>query len=200
MICKLSKYITGLIFVSVLTACVTTQYKYLNQTYTSREEAIAAAQRNDAEIEAGIPQGSTPLVDRKLLFVIPTAMAFQRMSDARVAKQGKTRFAPGTPARANEDFMIDTFIINNKSIASSIKKANIYREVEIVDVDSTESSLLPTPQQDVLTLFWGVESASPSYYFNRIKTGKQVLAVDHAGTQIERRKSIVDDVRSKALQ
>ena len=185
----------------LLAGCVTTSYRYDNQSYATRDEAWAAAARKNAEADASISAGTKNLVDRKLLVVIPTAAAFSRTFEGIVTKSGKQYARPGTPARTQDDFNADAINANFKSIASSLKKANIYREVETMDVDSTTPNIQPSQSQDVVVFFLGVETPMPTVYFMSAKNGKQIVAVDTgASSMAERRKSVIDDVKAKALQ
>ena len=89
-----------------------------------------------------------------------------------------------------------------KSVAASIKKANIYREIEVLDVDNTTPNIQPSTTQDVLVLYyWAVDAAQSMEYFVSARFGKQVVAVDMGiALQSERRKSLINDVKAKALQ
>lgn len=187
---------------AALTGCVAASYKVDGQAYSNRDEAWAATTRRSAEAEAAISAGAKPLVDRKLLVVVPTASAFSKNLETRVMKQGKQYATPGTPARAQDDFITDAIVANFKSVAASLKKANIYREIEVLDVDTSSPNIQPSPSQDVLAFYLGVEGALvPVVYFNSARVGKQVVAVDTGQpSQAERRKSLIDDVKAKALQ
>lgn len=186
----------------VLTACVATTYKYGNSTYNNRNEAMAASARQNAEAEAVISTGSTSLVDRKLLVVIPTASAFSKFYEALVMKQGKQYAQPGTSARAQDDFMADWQVENLKSIAASVKKAKIYREIEVLNVDSTTPNIQPSSGQDILILYYMEVGGGQSVrYFSSSKFGKQLVAIDMSKANIgERRQSLIDDLKAKALQ
>ncbi len=196
------KLIIALSFVAVmLIGCVTTSYRYDNQTYASRDEAWAAVVRVNAEAEAAISAGAKNLVDRKLLVVIPTAGALSRTLEGIAAKSGRQYPPPGTPARAQADFAADQGNANMKSVASSLKKANIYREIETMEVDTTTPNIQASQSQDVIAYHLGVDNLIPTLYFMNAKTGKQVVAVDMgASSRAERRRSLVDDIKSKALQ
>ena len=187
---------------AMLTACVATTYKVGNAAYNNRDEAIAATRRENADAESAIAAGAQPLVDRKLLIVMPTASAFSKTWEAIITKQGKQYAPPGTPARAADDFSADRIVINMKSVAASIKKANIYREIEVLDVDNTTPNIQPSTTQDVLVLYyWAVDAAQSMEYFVSARFGKQVVAVDMGiALQSERRKSLINDVKAKALQ
>jgi hypothetical protein len=186
---------------AILTACVTTSYRVEDKTYNSRDEALAASMRRDADGEAGVSAGAGPLVDRKLLVVIPTAGAIVKTYEARLAKQGTQSPSSGTPARAQIDFMADTQASNWKSVATSLRKANIYREVEVIDVDSTTSNYQPSASQDVFSFYISAEGGMATIYFANAKSGKQVVAIDAGKPTIgERRRSLIDDVKAKALQ
>ena len=183
-----------------LTACATTSYNVDNQTYKNRDEAWAASMRRDAEAEAAISSSTTPLVDRKLLVVIPTPGALLNTVAAQKQNQGKLS-APGTAARAADDFRADSIVANLKSVGLSLRKANIYREVEIMDVDSTTTNIQPSQSQDVFTFYLGTDGGMAVFYFLSAKSGKQVVAEDMGQARIgDRRKSLVDDVKAKALQ
>ena len=198
---RLLLIITLFVIATTMSACVTATYKADGQTYKSRDEAMAASMRSFAEADAAISAGAMPLVERKLLVVIPTASAVSRAFEAFVVKQGKTYAAPGTPARAQDDFTADTIVANWKSIAGSLKKANVYQDVLIQDVDSTESNIQPSANQDVLSIYMGAQLGNPTFYFQSAKYGKQVVAADWGkATAGERRRSIIDDIKSKALQ
>lgn len=194
--------IGAMVVVLMLVGCVTTSYRFENQTYASRDEAWAAASRKNAEAEAAISTGAaTPLVDRKLIFVIPTAQALIKSMEARGAKAGQQMPAPGTPIRAQIDFNADAGASNVKSIATSLKKANVYRDVDILEVDTTTPNIQPTSTQDVVSYYLSSDSVIPVYYFLSEKYGKQIIAVDMgASSWAERRKSLIDDVKAKALQ
>jgi len=199
----LSKIILILITIAASACVAPPTYKTTDgQTYKSRDEAMAASMRGDAEADAAISAGAMPLVERKLLVVIPTASALSRAVEARVIKQGKTYVAPGTPARAQDDFTVDSIVANWKSLASSLKKANIYQDVVVQDVDSTEANIQPTSTQDVFSIYFSSEvGGGMVIYFQSAKFGKQVIAMDSGkATKGERRKSIIDDLKSKALQ
>lgn len=198
---RLLSVITLLVTAIIMSACVTTSYRTLNgQTYKSRDEAWAASTRLNAEAEAAISSDVKPLVDRKILFVMPTASALTRTYEAQAVKQGMRYPQPGTPARAQMDFNVDALVANLKSQAASLKKANIYQDVVIQDVDSTEPNIQPSANQDVVSFYLGVEGA-PIHYFQSAKYGKQVVAIDMGKASFgERRRSFIDDIKSKALQ
>ena len=187
---------------AMLTACVATTYKVGNAAYNNRDEAIAATRRENADAESGITAGVQPLVDKKLLVVTPTASAYSKLWEAMVMKQGKQYASPGTPARATDDFNADVVVINMKSVVASLKKANIYRETEVLDVDNTTPNIQPSATQDVLILnSWAVDGALPMNYFLSARFGKQVVAIDMGiALRSERRKSLINDVKAKALQ
>lgn len=200
---KLTKLVILLPIAAVLlTACVATTYKVSNATYNNREEAMAATLREYSEAESAVTAGTNALVDRKLLVVSPTAAAYSRTFEALVMKQGKQYATPGTPARAQDDFTADATVANVKSVAASIRKSNIYREVEVLDVDTTSPNIQPSPTQDVLILnYLGADSGVRMDYFFSARFGKQILAVDMGrATRAERRKSLIDEVKAKALQ
>lgn len=186
----------------VLTACVATTYKVGNSTYNDRNQAVAASARENAEADAAISTGSTTLADRKLLVVIPTASAFSKLFEAHVMKQGKQYAQPGTSARAQDDFLADSQVANLKSIAESVKKAKIYREMEVLNVDSTTPNIQPSSGQDILVLFYfEAGGGQAARYFLSSKFGKQIVAVDMSKANIgERRQSLIDDLKAKALQ
>jgi hypothetical protein len=188
-------------FALVLTACVPAAYRVGDQTYKSREEAWTASARRDAEAEAAISAGIRPLVERKALLVIPTAAALSRTFEARVTKTGKTYAAPGTPARLQDDFMADTAVANWKSLGASLKKANIYQNVTVEDVETTEPNIQPSSTQDVISIYLGADGGSPVVYFQSAKYGKQVVAIDTGKASLgDRRRSFIDDIKTKALQ
>lgn len=196
---RLLSVITLLVIAIIMSACATPSYKIGDQTYKSRDEAWAASTRLNAEAEAAVSFGVKPLVDRKVLFVMPTASALSRTAEARVVKKGKLYPQPGTPARAEIDFFIDTLVANLKSLAASLKKANIYQDVVVQDVDSTEPNIQPSATQDVVLFHLG--EGTRIHYFQSAKYGKQVVAVDMGKASLgERRRSFIDDIKSKALQ
>lgn len=187
----------------MLTACVaTTSYRVGNASYNNRDEAMAASRREDSVAEAAISVGTKPLVDRKLLIVTPIASAYSKTWETIVMKGGKQYATPGTSARAQDDFNADALVANLKSIASSIKKSNIYRETAVLDVDTTTANIQPSASQDILLLYyWGTDSAQPMTYFISARLGKQIVAVDMGKATItERRISLIDDLKAKALQ
>lgn len=187
----------------MLTACVaTTSYRVGNASYNNREEAMAATRREDSAAEAAISAGTKPLVDRKLLIVTPIASAYSKTWETIVMKGGKQYATPGTPARAQDDFNADATVANMKSVASSVKKANIYRETEVLDVDTTTPNIQPSVSQDVLVLnYWGTDATQPMTYYFSARLGKQIVAVDMGkATKAERRISLMDDLKAKALQ
>lgn len=184
-----------------MTACVTTSYRVDTTTYTNRDEAWAAVLRRDAETEAGIAAGSESLVQRKLLFVVPTSAAFMRYFEASVALQKQTFPAAGTPAHAQWSFKSDESVQNLKSVAGSIKKSNIYRDVVIFDANSTAENIQPTDEQDVLIPTSVPGGGGGVMYFLSVKHGKQILEIDLAQKErLERRKSILNSLKAKALQ
>jgi|GEM_PF-6615421 len=186
-----------------LSACIPAKYRVGDQSYQSREEAWAAVERRNAESEAGVSVGVRPLVDRTVLFVFPTATAFSRTLEARVTKTGKTYAPPGTAARAADDFQIDALRSNFKSGAASLKKANIYQDVIIQEVDTTEPNIQPSSKQDVISFYISAnaDGGGAVTYFQSAKYGKQVVAVDTGRANLaERRRSFIDDIKTKALQ
>lgn len=197
---RLLSVITLLVTAIIMSACVTTSYRTLDgKAYKNRDEAWAASTRINEEAEAAVSSGVKPLVDRKILFVMPTASALLRTAEARVVKQGKTYAQPGTPVRSQEDFFVDMLVANLKSQAASLKKANIYQDVVVQDVDSTEPNIQPSATQDVVSFYLG--EGAPIQYFQSAKYGKQVVSTDMGKASLgERRRSFIDDIKSKALQ
>lgn len=197
----LIKAIAVLTLTGTLAACVPAVYRHDGQTYKSREEAMAAAERRNTEADAAVSAGIKPLVARNILVAIPTAAALSRTFEARGAKDGKALPAPGTPARAQFDFDVDAQASNWRSITVSLKKANIYQNVIVHDADTTEANIQPTTTQDVMTIHFSAGGGSQVIYFQSAKYGKQVVAFDTGKTSLgERRKSLIDDIKAKALQ
>lgn len=197
---RLLSVINLLVIAIIMSACATTSYRVDGKTYKSRDEAWAASTRLNEEADAAISSGPKPLVDRKILFVMPTASAILRTLEARVVKIGKVRARPGTPGAAEDDFFADAQVATLKSLAASLKKSNIYHDVAVQDVDSTEPNIQPSATQDIVSFYLGVEGA-PIFYFQSAKYGKQVVAIDMGKASAgERRRSFIDDIKSKALQ
>lgn len=189
------------VFALVLSACAPALYRVDDQTYKTREEAWAAATRRDAEAEAAISAGVKPLVDRKVLLVVPTAAALSRTFEARVTKTGKTYAAPGTSGRSQDDFIADAAAANWKSLGASLKKANIYQDVIIQDVDTTEPNIQPSSAHDVISIYLSADGGTPVVYFQSAKYGKQVVAIDTGKANVgERRRSFINEIKTKALQ
>ena len=178
--------------ITALTACTTTSYRVGNETYRTRDDAMAVALRKFAEAESVISASPKPLVDRKLLIATATASAIARTMEA-----SKAAFA----SKESANFFAEVNSASIKSISSSLKKANIYRETEVVELDTTTPDLQPSPSQDVFMFYLGSDGGRPIISFSSAKGGRQVVAVDIGKASIsDQRKSIVDDVRSKALQ
>lgn len=187
---------------AILAGCATPTYKVGNQTYNNRDEAWAASKRQNTEAESAISTGIKPLVDRKVLIVFPTAGAFLRTFEAIDEKSGTQYASPGSPARVAYEFYAEERVVNMKSVVASLNKAKIYREVDFMEVDTTTPNVQASQTQDVISYHWGVEGGGVSVlYFSNVKTGKQVIAVDFGKTTLaERRRSLIDDMKAKALQ
>lgn len=190
-----------LIVAIAVSACVASSYSIDGRTFKSKEEASAYLKERLAEAEASISAGLTPLVDKKVLVVIPNHNALTKVFETRLVNLGKNYPAPGTPGREQVDFYADGIVDNCKSIIESIRKANIYQEVSEFDTDTMETNIQPSANQDVVTFYAGAQSAAATLYFQSAKFGKQVMAVDMANPSwAQRRISLINDLKAKALQ
>jgi hypothetical protein len=190
-------------FASALVGCATTNqgFRVADQTYSSREQAAVAARQRNLRAEESIKAAGAPILSRKMLVVVPTPAAFSGWFEAKVVKQGKRYAQVGTSARSQDDLNAQLLTENLKSVAASIRRANLYQSVEVTEVDTTATNVQPTVDKDVLSFYATSDSTGLTPYFHSAKYGKQVVPSDVSTSDpVMRRQSFINEIKAKALQ
>lgn len=175
-------------------------YTWEDQTYRSRDEAWAAAKSRNNEAEQAIASGGLPVVNRSVLFVVPTAAALAAALQARASKNGKSYPAPGTPERAQADFFVEMSVQTWKSVVASLQKAKIYSYVSIQNTDSIDKKVRPSASQDVISVALNPDTGA-TIYFQTAKSDKQAVGIaDSRTSAIDWRKKFIEDIRVNAAR
>jgi hypothetical protein len=186
------KLAAAALVVVALSGCAAPWFAYDGQKYSTAGEALSHQNRAlDAHLN-DIEPLKAPLTEKRLIIGLLN----------RSASENAVREFNKNTKVSNEsiNYLVDTDMRNRRFLADSIKKKNIYRSVESVDVGFNQA-LQPTADTDVAYVFMDPARRVNQWYLANQKTGKQVLVFDNAlPTPKERVNSQLDTVKAFALQ
>ena len=180
-----------------LCGCATT-YTYEGQRFDSKEKFFSAVDANMSNVLATITPLPTPLTQKKLIFAMPTALAFN-VQDGKnfVKREGKE------PTKQQMELNLDLNISNFKNIKvffDAIKKRNIYASTQFIEMDSTTGSFAASPEADTLYLTAPGDNSAQWFYTSQ-KHGKQIFSADRSNTTVEGKvQAFVDAVQVQAIR
>jgi hypothetical protein len=181
----------------VVSGCGTV-YTYNGQKYDSKERFLQAAEALNTTVLATISPLKTPLTTKKLIFAIPSALAFTE-ADKRnyINKVG----------REPSDQQVETQLIVNRAnfigtrvYGEAIQKRSIYSTISFIEMDSTVGAFAASPDTDTLVLVVPAVNAAQWFYTSH-KNGKQVFSYDKSILTHEGKlQAFIDAAQAAVLQ
>jgi len=170
-----------LISVVALSGCATT-YTYDGQQYDSKEKFIQAVDTRNSIALSTISPLPTPLVQRKLVFAIPSAVAFTELEKKDFVKtQGREPSAQQIEVQLN---LNQGNVKGIKVFFDAIQRRNIFASTRFIEMDSTTGSFAASPDTD--TLFYVAPAVnSGQWFYTSHKHGKQIFSYDRSSITIE---------------
>jgi hypothetical protein len=193
------KKIAILIAVVALSGCtIGPHYFYNGQRYDSNETFQQAVNAHNSSILSTITRLPTPLTQRKLIFAIPTAVAFSEGDAKSIVKVQGREFREGEK-RLN--FNLNVSYFNRlKVFFEAIQKRKIYASTKFIEMDSTTGSFAASPDVDALFLV-RPGANSLQWYYTSHKHGKQIFSYDQSNpTEEGKVQAFIDAVQALAIR
>lgn len=191
------KKIAVLIAAVALSGCATV-YTYNGQKYNSNEKLQQAVDAHVSSVLSGVMPLPTPLTQRKLIFAIPTAVAFAE-GDAKNFVKAQGQEFNEQQKEVNLNLNRSNFK-NIKVFFDAIQKRNIYASTQFIEMDSTTGSFAASPDADTLYMVIPAEN-SLQWYYTSHKHGKQIFAYDRSSPTAEGKvQAFVDAVQAQAIR
>jgi hypothetical protein len=160
--------------VVMCTACAVV-YTYEGKQYRSKQEFLSAADAARRDAVATVVPLPAPVTSRVLLFAVPTPAAILHDSIRNYTK---------LKGAAPVGVQLEMFTTLAESASGGIRgfydgavRRNIYKNVELLEVDSLMTNPAPSANQDVV-FYNEISPGSGQWYYATAKGGKQVFAFD----------------------
>ena len=180
-----------ILFVTIISQSCAGTYFYENQSYQSKDAALNAQQLILDNLRSQIEPFEKPLVEKKLIVLIPTKENMYAEYVLRGSKQGR-------PLSGDLDYSAQSFYCELKNIYECIKKKNIYKTVELNE-GSFSSIIQPSTTFDTFCAYSSGDGDAIWYMLN-VKNGKQVFSFDHTLKGFARLESFLSSIKAFALQ
>jgi hypothetical protein len=161
--------------VAVLCTACAAVYTYEGKQYHSKQEFFSAADAAHRDAVAAVIPLPAPVTSRKLLFAVPTPAAILHDSIRNYTK------LKGSPPAG---LQLEIFTTLAESASGSIRafydgavRRNVYKNVQLLDVDSLMANPAPSAEQDVV-FYNEISPGSGQWYYATAKEGKHVFAFD----------------------
>ncbi len=186
-----------LIAVVALSGCATT-YTYDGQKYDSKEKFLQAVDSKVSVALSTITPIPTPLTQRKLIFAIPSVVAFTEGDKKNFVKtQGRE------PSEQQIEVQLNLNQGNFKNIKvffEAIQKRNIFASTQFIEMDSTTGSFAASPDADALFLVAPAVNSS-QWFYTSDKHGKQIFSYDRSSATMEGKlQAFIDAVQAQAVR
>lgn len=152
-------------------------YTFEGTKYENKEAFHAAVDAQRSSALAKIQKLPTPLTEKSLIFAVPSADTLISAS-----KKQYTKIEGRQPMGIALEILENVPRANHKLsviFGDAIEKRGIFASVKFVSLDSMESSIQPTPKEDVL-YFSEPTFGSGQWFYSSAKHGKQVFAFDRS--------------------
>lgn len=173
---KIGRYVVVIAQMIVLSGCAA-NYTLEGVKYNNKETFHAAVDNQKAVSLSKIQPLQKPLTDRGLIFAIPKAEVLIAAS-----KQHFTKIEGRQPIGIAAEILENVPLANHKLsvvYGDAIEKRGIYRSVRKLPLESMDSSLQPTANEDVL-YYTEPTIGSGQWFYASAKNGKQVFAFDRS--------------------
>jgi hypothetical protein len=169
------------IVAGALGGCATT-YRFEGHKYNTKEEMYVAMDNYVSRTLSTVTPLPVPLTQKKLIFAIPSAVAFSENDFRNYANtQGKELTEP------QKVLVRDLTRGNVKTIKlffDAIQKKHIFQSVQFVEMESTTGSFAASPDADTLFLN-GLGENTSQWFYTTHKHGKQIFAYDRSSPTAE---------------
>jgi hypothetical protein len=187
-----------LLLVAVFVTGCAANYTFEGTKYNSQEAFQAAVAKTYSDAVGHVTPLSEPLSNKKLLFGVPTLAALNAASSGWYQAQN------GSPPSGLGKEMLENINSANyrgvKVFYEAITKRNIYREVQLVNMDTMAGSIAPATGSDVIYMVEPTRG-SGQWFFASQSRGKQVFAFDRSAAGVEGKiNAFIEAVQVQAAQ
>lgn len=191
-----NKFVALIIAISMSGCAVT--YTYEGQKYDSKEKFHQAVDSSISSVLSGISPLPTPLVQKKLLFAMP--------SEATLINENRNRFiqTKGTQPIGPAKEIIENLSSSNyktiKVFFDAVKKRNIFSSTQFVEMQSMTGAFPASEDTDTL-YFIEPAQGSLQWYYTSAKHGKQIFSYDRSSPNPAGKvQAFVDAVQAQAIR
>lgn len=176
------KKITLLLVVFAVPACATATYMYDNVNYPTRVQALAAVNKDIRWGLEGVDISPEPIAE-KIRIVMPNRELTEKYG---VQKDALT-------PRDSIEYVRDVLYRGNKAVVTGVRRSNLFKQVEFVEVDSTFNPPFGSSQY-MLLLHAPSFGKFQWYLLTKQPEARIPLSIDQAALQVERLQSFLDNL------
>lgn len=187
-----------ILLINVLLAGCAVNYTFEGKKYNSEEKFHTAVNQAYFDAVARIKPLPEQVSSKKLIFGIPTISTLNSASNSWYQASNGS-FPSDTGKRILENINAANYR-GLKVFYEAVVKRNIYREVQLVDLNTMNGSIAPSPTVDVIYMVEPTKG-SGQWFFASQKRGKQIFAFDRSAAGIDGKvNSFIEAIQVQAVQ